>query len=199
MLSNGMHDVPSGKMATVVTYLEMTAPVQGKDVALPDGLQFSEVTEPTPEFYRDLFKRVGSEDWLWISRLEMGEAALAAILDSEDTELWTLWREGVAEAILELDFRTAGECELAFFGLTRTLIGSGAGRFLMTQAIRKAWARPISRFHVHTCTLDSPGALSFYRRSGFVPVRQRVEILDDPRLTQRLPQSYGPHIPMFGA
>ncbi len=199
MLSNGMHDVPPGKMATVVTYLEMTAPVQGKDVALPSGLRFAEVTEPTPEFYRDLFKRVGSEDWLWISRLEMDEAALAAILESEDTELWTLWRDGVAEAILELDFRIAGECELAFFGLTRPLMGSGAGRFLMTQAIEKAWARPISRFHVHTCTLDSPGALDFYRRSGFEPTHQSVEILDDPRLTKRLPHSYGAHVPMFPA
>ena len=60
-----------------------------------------------------------------------------------------------------------------------------------------AWARPIARFHVHTCTLDSPGALSFYRRSGFTPVRQQIEIAADPRVTGDLPREAGAHIPLF--
>jgi ribosomal protein S18 acetylase RimI-like enzyme len=35
---------------------------------------------------------------------------------------------------------------------------------------------------VHTCTLDHPAAVGFYRRSGFRPYRRSVEIADDPRL-----------------
>ena len=82
-------------------------------------------------------------------------------------------------------------------GWPPSVIGTGAGRMLMNHAIRLAWARPISRFHVHTCTLDHPAALSFYRRSGFAPVRQQIEIAHDPRLTGTLPREAGPHIPVF--
>ena len=111
--------------------------------------------------------------------------------------LFTLSLNGRDEALLELDFREEGACELAYFGLTRELIGYGAGRFLMNEAIARAWAQPISRFHVHTCTLDSPQALGFYRRSGFVPVRQQLEVDDDPRLSGLVPTDVAPNVPIF--
>ena len=76
--------------------------------------------------------------------------------------------------------------------------GRGLGRALMTRAIEEAWARPIARFWVHTCTLDSPAALGFYRRSGFTPVFQQIEIAPDPRLTGILPRNAASHIPVFG-
>ncbi len=197
MLSDGCHDVPAGKIATVVTHLDMTEPVAGRTVALPDGLAFERVQRPEPEWYRDLFLRVGGLDWLWFSRLGLEDAALVAILHDPDVELYALMRNGTAEGMVELDFRKAGECELAFFGLTARLIGQGAGRYMMAQAIDRAWSRPISRFHVHTCTLDSPQALGFYQRCGFVTRRQQVEIADDPRLGGGLPRHAGPHVPIF--
>lgn len=101
-------------------------------------------------------------------------------------------------ALLELDFRKDNDCELAFFGLTSELIGTGAGRYLMNQAIDLAWQQPIARFHVHTCTLDSPQALTFYMRSGFKPFKQEVEIAPDPRLTGHLSPDAAPQIPNFG-
>jgi hypothetical protein len=52
----------------------------------------------------------------------------------------------------------------------------------MNRALEKVWQRPISRFWVHTCTLDHPNALAFYMRSGFVPFRRQIEIAPDPRL-----------------
>ena len=61
-------------------------------------------------------------------------------------------------------------------------IGQGFGRVLMDEAIRRAWAKPIERFWVHTCTFDSPLALPFYIRSGFTPYLRMVEVHDDPRL-----------------
>jgi GNAT superfamily N-acetyltransferase len=129
----------------------------------------------------------------------MDSASLEAIILDPDVELFTLNKDGRDEALLELDFRTTGACELAFFGLTRALVGSGCGRCLMNEAITRAWSRPISRFHVHTCTTDSPQALGFYRRSGFVPVRQQVQISNDPRLDGALPETAGPGIPVFRA
>ena len=77
--------------------------------------------------------------------------------------------------------------------------GRAPGRFLMQQAIARAWARPIERFWVHTCTLDHPSAVGFYRRSGFQPYAVMVEIADDPRLSGHLPREAAPHVPLVPA
>lgn len=195
-LAPGLHDVPPGMVATVVTYLEMTAPPPPRPVPDLPNLTFTDLPRDTAT-YRDLFRRVGAIDWLWFSRLAMAEDALAAILSDPDVTLHTLMRDGRPEALLELDFRTPGDSELAFFGVTPDLVGTGAGRVLMDHAIRLAWSRPIRRLHVHTCTLDHPGALGFYRRSGFTPVAQKVEIARDPRLIGLLPETSGPRTPIF--
>ena len=198
MLPDGFHDIPPGKVAMIVTHLEMTEPAATRPVVLPQGVTFHRMT-PGPEWYRDIFKRVGSQDWLWYGRLRKTDAELMEILDDPDVEVYTLRRDGADEALLELDFRVPEECELAYFGLTNRLIGTGSGRYLMNEAVSRAWSRPIRRFHVHTCTIDSPQALSFYRRSGFTPTRQQVEIDDDPRLIGVLPEDNGPNVPMFRA
>lgn len=197
MLADGFYDVPTGKVATVVTHLEMTHRAPERVIPLPEGLEFRRIETPDADVYRDLIWRVGSLAWLWFSRLMLSDAELEAITKDSACPLYTLEQDGVAQAMLELDFRTPGDCELAFFGVAPPLIGKGAGRYLMNQAIRLAWDQPISRFHVHTCTLDSPGALNFYIRSGFTPVHQQIEIADDPRLTGVLPMDAGPHIPVF--
>jgi GNAT superfamily N-acetyltransferase len=85
-----------------------------------------------------------------------------------------------------------------YFGLTPALIGTGAGRYLMNHAITTAWTRPIKRFHVHTCTIDSPQALSFYMRSGFVAYARQIEVADDPRLIGMLERDAGPGVPIIG-
>ena len=197
VLGDGLHDVPPGKLAAVVTHLEMRAPATERPVPAPEGCDLRRVGDPDPHWYRDLFTRVGALDWLWFSRLRLDAAALTAILSDPDTEVWALFRGDRAEGLLELDFRSPGACELAFLGVTPALIGTGAGRFLMNAAIARAWSRPIDRFHVHTCTLDHPQALDFYRRSGFVPTRQQIEIADDPRLSDGFPQTAGPHVPLL--
>lgn len=197
MLGKGFHDVPPGMLATIVTHLEMREAAALRPAAAPEGAALRHVVSPRLDWYRDLFTRVGGHDWLWFSRLTLTDADLAAILSDPNVEVWALEKDGHAEGLLELDFRQDGDCELAFFGVTAALIGSGAGRYMMNEAIRRAWARPISRFHVHTCTLDHPSALGFYQRSGFTPVRQQVEIAEDPRLTGLMPPSAGPHVPII--
>lgn len=197
VLENGMHDVPAGRLATVVTHLEMRAPAPLRPRPAPVGGVIELVRKPGLDWYRDLFTRVGGQDWLWFSRLKMADAKLLAILNDPDVEICTLIQDGQGEALLELDFRQPGACELAFFGVTKALIGTGAGRFLMNEAITRAWSRPITLFHVHTCTLDHPDASGFYIRSGFTPVRQQIEIEDDPRMNGDLPESAGQHVPIF--
>ena len=190
----GVTDLPPGKIAEIVTYLEMLdAPARRE--APPGGFtleRFSDLTR-----YRALFRRVG-ERWLWMSRLVMPEAELRAILDSPGVEAFALRSGGEDIGILELDFRQPEQCELAYFGVVPEAIGTGAGRFLMSEAVTRAWARPIRRFWVHTCTHDHPRALAFYQRSGFRAYKRAIEIADDPRLTGHLPRDAAPDVPVIG-
>lgn len=196
-ISDGYTDVPPGKLATIVTSLEMDAPPQPRPV--PTGSwALRRVQLPALDWYRDLYRRIG-EDWLWFSRLAMPTDDLQKILHSPEIQIYALVADGRDEGLLELDFRAAGDCELAFFGVTPAHVGRGAGRFLMNHAIEIAWSRPIRRFWVHTCTLDHPSALDFYRRSGFTPFRAQVEVVDDPRLTGLLPRDTAPHVPLIDA
>jgi GNAT superfamily N-acetyltransferase len=195
ILPDGYSDVPAGKNAAVVTHLEMTErPAFGCE---PQGAwTLRRVEAPELDWFRDLYRRVG-EQWLWFSRLQMADAELAAIIRSPLVEEYALVHDGCDEGLLELDFRDAGQCELAFFGVTAKLIGSGAGRWLMNRALELAWSRPVRRVWVHTCTFDHPSALAFYQRSGFRPFRRQIEIADDPRLVGTAPRSAARHVPII--
>ena len=195
ILRNGYSDVPAGKIAAVVTHLEMTArPALRPDP--PGAWTLRRVGTPGLDWFRDLYRRVG-EEWLWFSRLQMPDADLAAIIHSPQVEVYALVQDGRDEGLLELDFREPGQCELAFFGVTAKLIGSGAGSWLMNRALELMWSRPVARVWVHTCTLDHPSALAFYQRAGFRPFRRQVEIADDPRLDGTLPRSAARHVPII--
>lgn len=196
LLPPGYHDVPAGAMATVVTYLTMPAPVPARPERADAPWSLRPVPHPDLDWYRDLYRRVGA-DWLWSSRLTLTDGALSAILGDTGVLVHALSVDGGDEGLLELDFRVPGACELAFFGVTPALVGTGAGRWLMNRAMALAWARPIERFWVHTCTLDAPAALPFYMRSGFLPVERKVEIYPDPRLADLLPRDAAPHVPVI--
>ena len=152
-LPDGYSDVPAGKIAAIVTHLEMTErPALPPDPA--GGWKLRKVDTPGLDWFRDLYRRVG-EEWLWFSRLQMTDAELAAIIQSPLVEVHALAQDGHDEGLLELDFRQSGQCEISFFGVTAKLIGSGAGRFLMNRALELAWSRPVSRVWVHTVTPTS--------------------------------------------
>ena len=192
---DGYTDLPPGKIATIVTYLEMRKPPVLPSLRPPEGWSLQRIDHDRAR-YRSLFRIVG-EPWLWFSRAMMPDDRLAAILDDPKVEAYAL-HDGTGDVgLLELDFRTDDEVELAFLGLVPGFIGKGAGRFLMNEAIRHAFARPTQRFFVHTCTLDSPSAIAFYMRSGFTPYRRAIEVADDPRLLGFLPREAAPHIPLL--
>lgn len=195
MLSDGYHDVPPGKVASVVTHLEMTSPASLRGANLAAGLAFERYA-PSVEDYRDLFRRIG-RDWLWFGRLTLADEELSAILSDEGTHLYALSENGRVEGLLELDFRADQACELAYFGVTPALIGRGAGAYLMDRAIELAWDRDITRLHVHTCTLDSPKALEFYIRSGFRPYKRQIEVADDPRRIGFYDEDAAPQVPLM--
>jgi GNAT superfamily N-acetyltransferase len=156
------------------------------------------VPAPTPDAYRALFRLIGAP-WLWFSRLVMDDPILDAIIGDSDVELFTVIDpEGEDAGMLELDFREPGQCELAFVGLVPALSGKGHGRWLLSEAVRRAWREGVTRVHVHTCSLDHPAALAAYRGAGFAPYKRAVERFPDPRLLGILPADCAPQIPLLG-
>src|SRR3546814_4751372 len=110
----------------------------------------------------------------------MADRALIDIIHDDDIEVYAVTDPmGIEVGILELDFRSLPDCELSFFALIPELAGKGHGRWLMAHAQMLAWRVGVERFWVHTCPLDHPTALGFYRRSGFIPCMRQVEIFDD--------------------
>ncbi len=198
---DGLTPLPPGKVATIVTHLALRrqdwakqapppAPVERPCFAL-ERIAATEITR-----YRALFRAVG-EPWLWVSRLKLADAALAAILADPMRSAFAIIRAGTEIGLLELDARTEDETELVFFGLLPGETGRGLGRALMQEALALAFSRPIRRVTVHTCTLDDPRALGFYQRMGFVAERQEIEIFDDPRLAGLMRREAAPHVPII--
>jgi GNAT superfamily N-acetyltransferase len=187
--------LPNGELAAVVTYLEMHAPPAQE--LPPSTLQLSRVADPTADRYRALFRKVGAP-WLWFSRLVMPDEQLEAIIRHPEVELFEVAAVEAVVGMLELDFREPGQCELAFIGLVPELSGKGHGKWLLGEAVRRAWRDGVKRVHVHTCSLDHPAALPAYIRAGFSPYRRAIERFPDPRLLGILPKDSAPQIPLLG-
>jgi GNAT superfamily N-acetyltransferase len=195
LLPDGYSDVSPGKIAAVVTHLEMRErPTLPPDP--PGEWTLRRVEAPDLDWFRELYRRIG-EEWLWFSRLRISDAELAALIGSPSAEIYALVQGGGDEGLLHLDFGAQGQCELSLFGVTAKLIGSGAGRFLMNRALERAWSDTVTRVWVHTCTFDHPRALAFYQRSGFRAFRRQIEISDDPRLDGTLPRHGAKHVPIM--
>ena len=183
-----------GDLAAVVTFLEMTEPPGEPPPS--SSLRLRRI-RPTPDDYRALFRKVGAP-WLWFSRLELSDAALEAIIGHSDVELFEVAAVEAVVGMIELDFRVTGECEIAFIGLVPSLTGEGHGRWLIAEAVHRAWRDGVTRVHVHTCTLDHPAALAAYRRAGFIPYKRAIERFADPRLSGVLPADVAPQVPLLG-
>jgi GNAT superfamily N-acetyltransferase len=192
----GLIPVAADQIATIVTTLEMRRrPPLRPTPASP--LRLVRWERPDPDRYRALFRRVGAP-WLWFSRLVMDDAALRAVVQDPAVHVHAVTDPaGIEVGMLELDYRQAGACELGYVGLVPELAGKGHGGWLMAEALARAWRRDVTRVWVHTCTLDHPAALPFYRRHGFVATGRTIETFADPRVLGVLSPDAAPQIPML--
>ena len=193
MIPDGYTDLAPGKIAAVVTYLEM---LERPTFANTSSVKLREIKNPDLKWYRDIFRRAGDK-WLWWSRLEMGDEQLSAVLNAPTTELLIAENDGVEIGMAELDRSKPGKVEIAFFGLYSEALGKGLGGSFMQVLLDRAWQSNTSRVWVHTCTLDSPVALPFYMKCGFRPYKRAVEVADDPRVRGVLPESAAPQVPII--
>lgn len=137
------------------------------------------------DFYRYLFKVVG-RDYLWVSRYNMNDEELAAIVHDEKNEIYVLYLDGAPAGYIEIDARDDKNIEISFIGLTRENIGKGLGGFLLASSIRRAWDLKPDRVHLQTCTLDHPKALETYQKFGFTPFKREETEFEVPAHWQAL-------------
>ncbi|MEN3791245.1 GNAT family N-acetyltransferase [Fulvimarina sp. MAC3] len=197
-LPNGNTPILPGKLAAIGTIMEMRAedrqpldPVE----AMPEW-RFERVLDMELSRYLALYRAVG-RDHLWYGRLVVSEAEITALVASPEIAIFVLTIDGEDAGLAELDLSRPGSCEIVYFGVQSAHIGSGAARFMMERVIAFAFEQNIERLWLHTNTNDHPRAMRFYRRKGFRPVSQFLELTDDPRLIGLYEESAAPRIPIF--
>ncbi len=157
------------------TYLEMPTAPQAPPRPLPTGAEIRRAAPPSVPFYRWLYAQVGGP-WRWTDRARLADAALEALVTPANVHVYVLYLHGTPAGYAELAFgpfdgtdRVAeGEAQIVYFGLMPHALGHGAGRAFLDWAIRAAFAHPIQRLWVHTCSDDHPRALGVYEAAGFV-------------------------------
>jgi N-acetylglutamate synthase-like GNAT family acetyltransferase len=192
-IPNGYHDLPAGKIASVVTYLEMKRRPRGLDPAAAENLR---PLAGGPPAYKRLFLAIGRH-YLWFSRAVMTPAQRAERLRDPDYEVCEFLHQGRVAGLCELHREPDGVVEVSLLGLLPDAVGTGAGAALMAACLAAAWRPGTKRVWLHTCTLDHPRALAYYIRSGFKAYKRGLEIADDPRLTGKLPRSSAPNVPVI--
>lgn len=106
------YDVPAGKIAAVVTYLEMRSPPPTGEERADSRVELRRIENPDPDWYLKLFNEIG-EDLLWFGRLTIDGEDLFSILSDPNYEVYVVRADGEDAGLLELDFRTQEECELS--------------------------------------------------------------------------------------
>ncbi|MFN3172519.1 MAG: GNAT family N-acetyltransferase [Hyphomicrobiales bacterium] len=195
-LENGFAVVPAGLLATIETSLERTTPPNTDAFPLPSSHAFVQPDPIDLDDFKRLYRAVG-DPWLWYGRLQKSDEAIRSILTAATTTLrYLLDPSGLPIGLFEAELQEKESLEVTYFGLVPEATGKKLGPVLMEQGLAAAWTPQTKRAWLHTCTFDSPGALSFYRRQGFKPFRQRLELSPDPRLIGVLPRDLAPQIPL---
>ncbi len=168
------------RIPMVVTFLEMAAKPSALPPPVPRGkVALLRAGHPPVHFYRYLYNTIG-EPYFWVERRKLNDTALAAIIQHPEVELYVLYLDGNPAGMAELDMRDPVSGQLAYFGLMPEAVGKRLGYFFLYHAVMNAWARPISKLLVNTCTLDHPRALPLYQRLGFEPYSREDRYIELP-------------------
>lgn len=192
---DGYTDLPPGKIANVVTFLERTEPPTAPPSFRSD-LSIRRVPNPTVAWFRALYRNIG-EDWLWFSAAVMPDDRLAAYIAGPTVEILALARDGEDIGLAEIDYASDGEAEIVTFGVIGPAVGTGAARHLIEHTLAHAFRPGVRRVWLHTCTFDHPAAMRFYLRRGFRAYKRAIEVVDDPRLLGIVPLEAAPHVPVI--
>lgn len=158
------------------TYLEMSSLQQlvpGQPPSVSATLE--RIAPCSVDTWRALYRQIG-EPWHWHDRDAWNDDAVAAHLARPEVQIFRVtaalgsdWRD--AAGFLELERHSDGSVEIAYIGLDQRVLGRRLGAWLVTEAVRTAFAWGAARVWLHTCTLDAPAALPNYLARGFLVTR----------------------------
>ena len=168
------------RIPMTVTFLEMTA----RPTALPPPQPRVKVAllkceKPPTHFYRYLYDTIGA-DYYWVDRKKLSFEKLAEVIHHPLNQLFVLYTDGNPAGMAELDLRKQNEANISYFGLMPEAIGRHLGFFFFYHSCMNAWAQPIQRLTINTCTLDHPRALPLYQRLGFTAYAREERFVELP-------------------
>ena len=155
-------------MSAITTYyLEMMSSDSLNEKTDPKGATVLECKIKQFQFNKFLYQLVGS-NWNWTDKLSWSDEQWKAFAEVDTLRTWVAYVKGSPAGYFELQQQKNKHVEIAYFGLAPKFIGQGVGGYLLSQAVKAAWAWDgTTRVWVHTCTLDHPNALQNYQSRGF--------------------------------
>jgi GNAT superfamily N-acetyltransferase len=159
-------------------YLELTRPGDLRPARASElGARIERLDPCPPDVYRALYRDIG-ERWHWRDRLIWTDEQLARHLARDAVTIFVARVGEDTAGYFELERHADGSIEIAYFGLRAEFFGRGLGGELLTRAVEEAWRIGASRVWLHTCSLDSPGALPNYLARGFRPFKEETYTAD---------------------
>jgi GNAT superfamily N-acetyltransferase len=154
------------------TYLHLVQPneLSRDGLSVIRGAAVSGLDPVPPALFRELYRQVG-DAYRWHDRNAWTDDEIVTRFARGRVSLWELTLHGERAGFYELERHDDGSIEIVLFGLLPAFAGRGLGKWLLVEAVERAWAVGATRVWLHTCTLDSPAALPNYRARGFTPFR----------------------------
>ena len=113
-------------------------------------------------FYKNIGKKHN-----WIDRLIWTEEKWIEYASSQNVKTYILKNKSDLVGFFELIFHfKKKEVEIAYFGILEEYQNKKIGSFLLSEAIKKSFAKNINRVWLHTCSLDHKNALDNYLARG---------------------------------
>ena len=151
----------------ITYYLESTDPAALAPTRREfDNVALARVDPPAAEVNRAFYADVGRH-WNWIDRADWSDERWQEYLDAGNVETWVLTCAGARAGYVELQTQGDANVEIVYLALLPAFTGRGLGALLLTRAVARARQLGAKRVWLHTCTLDDPRALGFYRSHGF--------------------------------
>ena len=165
----------------VRTYLHMTDPDELSPADPPSvDVVVERIEQCPPALWRTLYTEVGRQ-YHWVDRLGWIDEDITRYRSDPALELWVLKEGEVVAGYFELRKHDDGAVEVAYFGLLPQAIGRGLGKYLLTRAVQRAWARGATRVWLHTSSLDHSSALPNYLARGFSVWKQELyDVISPP-------------------
>ena len=148
-------------------YLEIKSLDALKSSPKPDvELRINFNNPPDFQVNKFLYKEIGKK-YRWIDRLEWNDMMWIKYTENRNLETYILSKNTEFVGFFELLFNdNKKDCEIAYFGILEEFFGKKYGSYLLSEAIRCAFKKNISRLWLHTCSLDHDNALKNYLNRG---------------------------------